>query len=89
MNRADSFRIAIRTFGPFETAMAREWDSFRGEPGCELTLDAVSMDHHPLYEALFEQRGLADGDWDIALINTDWLAEANQTQSLLDLTPYI
>ena len=29
------------------------------------------------------------GDWDIAYINTDWIAEANAKYSLEDLAPLI
>ena len=84
-----SFRIAVRTFGPFETALRREWQQFQRSSGCRLELDLVSLDHHPLYETLFEHDGLRSGQYDVALINTDWLAEAHQRAALADLTPRI
>jgi len=82
-----AFRIALRTFGPFETAVRREWDAFCRESGCLLELEAVSLDHHPLYEELFQREGLKRGAWDVAFINTDWLAEAHETGALADLAP--
>jgi multiple sugar transport system substrate-binding protein len=89
MGDSKTFRIAIRAFGPFETAIRREWASFQKESGCKLELEPVSLDHHPLYQALFEKGGLKSGDWDIAFINTDWLAEAHQSGALVDLAPYL
>jgi multiple sugar transport system substrate-binding protein len=88
-DRSTTFRVAIRAFGPFETAIAREWASFQEESGCPLRLEAVSVDHHALYEILFAQGGLKRGDWDAAFINTDWVAEAHERQTLLDLAPWI
>ncbi len=87
--RSETFRIAIRTFGPFEQAIDREWASFREASGCTLALDAVSMDHHAVYESLLANQGLRDGTWDVALINTDWIAEARESASLLDLGPRV
>ena len=88
-DRSTTFRIAMRAFGPFEKAVHEEWASFKKQNGTDLTLDAVSMDHHPLYQCLFEKGGLASGDWDVALINTDWLAESHQAKALVDLAPYL
>ena len=65
--RSRTFRIAFRTFGPFETAIRREWATFQDDAGCPLALEAVSLDHHELYEALFAAGGLKGGDWDVAL----------------------
>lgn len=87
--RASQFRVALRTFGPFEAAVRQEWDSFQKESGCELQLELVAQDHHALYQELFEKRGLQRGDWDVAFINTDWLAEAHRTQALRDLAPWL
>lgn len=89
VDRQNTFRVAIRTFGPFQTAIAREWDSFRAESGSPLELELVAMDHQPLYEALLPGGGLKGGDWDVALLNTDWLAEAHRSDAVLDLGPYI
>jgi len=88
-DRARTFRAAVRAFPPFETAIRREWASFRDAGGGKLQLEAVSMDHHPLYEALFEKKGLLGGDWDVAFVNTDWLARAHATGALVDLAAQI
>ena len=88
-DRSETFRIAVREFGPFETSIRREWDSFQKESGCNLELETVSLDHQPLYAALFEKNGLKGGEWDVAFINTDWLAEAHQSAALVDLAPLI
>ncbi|WP_201985989.1 ABC transporter substrate-binding protein [Hymenobacter rubidus] len=83
------FRIAVRQFGPFESAMAKLWASFCEETGCELAVEMVPMDLHQLYASLLTDKGLQNGTWDVAHINTDWLPEAASTGALEDLTPYI
>jgi multiple sugar transport system substrate-binding protein len=88
-DRIKKFRIAMRAFGPFEKAVRREWASFREKFSCGLELEAVAMDHHPLYEELFARQGLHRGDWDVALVNTDWIAEARQSGALVDLSARI
>jgi multiple sugar transport system substrate-binding protein len=85
----DTFRIAVRRFGPFESAIRKQWDAFEQAAGTGLQLDAVAMDLHLLYDALFESEGLIRGDWDVALINTDWVASANEKHCLLDLSPML
>ena len=85
----NKFRIAVRKFGPFETALQKTWDSFCRETGCNLTLEAVPMDLHSLYDTTLGNGGLANGNWDIAHINTDWITQANEENMLEDLTPWI
>jgi multiple sugar transport system substrate-binding protein len=80
------FRIAVRRFDAFETAIRKQWEAF-GERGLEL--EVVPLDLYPLHEALFESRGAARGEWDVAFLNTDWIAEAAETDSFLDLSPYL
>lgn len=87
--RDQIFRVAVRKFEPFESALAKQWDRFEQLYGTGLKLEAVALDVHPLYESLFVQQGLLRGDWDVAMISTDWLAEAADTGWLLDLAPYI
>ncbi len=87
---SNKFKIAVRKFGPFETAIEKIWKLFCVKTGCNLELDAVAMDLHPLHDAILGSgQGLLDGDWDITQINTDWIAEANQKDALQDLTPFI
>ena len=84
MNRK-TFKIAVRAFPPFESAMEKFWRSFTAETGCDLELEMVPMDLHPLYDALFTREELKNGTWDVAHIVTDWIAEAYDTHSLVDL----
>lgn len=85
----NTLRIAVRQFGPFESAIQKQWDSFVKStiPGVEL--EAKAFDLHDLHKTLFEEDGLLNGLWDIAFIPTDWIAEAHQTGALTDLAPYI
>jgi len=87
MNARDVLRIAIRKFGPFETAIQKQYASFQAATGCPLRLEFEALDLNPLYETLFTRAGLKDGAWDIAFINTDWIAEAVDGGALLDLAP--
>jgi multiple sugar transport system substrate-binding protein len=89
MTRQAQFRIAIRKFDPFETAIQRQWSDFEASARSGLQLDAQGLDLHPLTESLFEKRGLLDGDWDVAFINTDWAASIHAARSVVDLAPYI
>lgn len=85
--REDVFRVAIRRFGPFETAIQQQWADFQLHTGCPLRLEYESLDLNPLVETLFTQDGLKDGTWDIAFVVTDWLADAVASGSLRDLAP--
>ena len=88
-NQKGILRIAVRKFAPFEAAIYKIWEKYCKASGCALDLEMVAMDVHPLYDALLGQQGLKKGDWDIALINTDWIAEAFETNSLEDLASCI
>ena len=83
------FRIAVRQFGPFESALAKLWTGFCQETGCRLAVEMVPMDLHELHASLLTNNGLQNGTWDVAHINTDWLPEAASTGALENLTPYI
>lgn len=89
MSRSETFRIAVRKFGPFESALEKIWAAFAAETRCRLRLELAPMDLHPLHEALFESGGPANGDWDLAQLNTDWLAEAHASQAVADLRPWL
>jgi multiple sugar transport system substrate-binding protein len=88
MNGA-KFRIAVRKFGPFESAIEKQWDAFERVARTGLELDAVAMDLHPLLASTFENGGLKRGDWDVAYINTDWIAAAHEQRALADLSGLI
>ncbi|TRX57619.1 sugar ABC transporter substrate-binding protein [Fulvivirga sp. M361] len=89
MTGSNKFRIAIRKFDPFESAIEKIWEAFCKESGCQLELDAVAMDLHPLYDTILKNNGLKNGDWDIAFINTDWITEAVENNHLENLSPFI
>ena len=87
--REGLFRLAVRKFGPFESALAKQWETFERQHRTGLALDAVPMELHPLHHRLFAQRGLERGTWDAALVCTDWLAEAARSGALVDIAPYL
>ncbi|MFY0628341.1 MAG: extracellular solute-binding protein [Reichenbachiella sp.] len=83
-------RIAVRKFDPFESALQKQWEAFCQSTGCTLTLEAIPMDLHPLYEAtLGKEDGLVKGKWDIAYLNTDWITEAKENGKLWKLNDMI
>lgn len=84
-----ALRIAVRKFGPFESAIEKIWNSFCAKSGCTLSLEMVPMDLHPLYDSILEKGGLLRGEWDMAHINTDWLFEGYTSGALENLAPYI
>ncbi|TKC10923.1 extracellular solute-binding protein [Pedobacter polaris] len=55
--------------------MQKFWDKYCLQSGCELKLDMVVMDLHELHERTLTNNGLADGEFDVAHINTDWIYE--------------
>jgi multiple sugar transport system substrate-binding protein len=89
MQPRQTFRIAIRKFDPFFSAIQKQWQSFCTQSGVDLDLEAVELDLHPLYETLFEKNGLQNGDWDVGFVNSDWFAEAHHGRCLLDLSSHI
>lgn len=88
-DREKTFRIAVRKFGPFESALLKQWQAFDAAVKTGLQLELVSLDLEPLHRELFEECGLATGSCDLVMVNTDWLAEANAAQGLVDLSPYL
>ncbi|MGD1029845.1 MAG: extracellular solute-binding protein [Opitutaceae bacterium] len=83
--RRDRFRIAIRDFGPFEAAIREGWRAYCEATGCPLGLEVVAFDLRGLHEAALAAEGLKRGEWDAALLVTDWLAEAGEGRALADL----
>src|SRR5689334_23212455 len=83
----EKLRVAVRKFGPFESAIQKQYASFQAASGCPLELEIASLDLGPLYETMFTGGGLASGAWDIGFVVTDWVAEAVQAGALLDLAP--
>lgn len=88
-NRANTFKIAVRKFAPFEAAMQKFWDKYCAVSGCTMKLEMVIMDLHQLYESTIKNKGLENGAFDIAHINTDWIYEGYLSNSFEILNPYI
>lgn len=88
-NQIETFRIAVRKFAPFEAAMQKFWEQYSLSSGCTLKLDMVVMDLHELYDNTITQKGLANGDFDIAHISTDWVLEGYSGNDFEVLNPYI
>jgi multiple sugar transport system substrate-binding protein len=84
-----TIRIAVRKFGPFESAIARQFDDFTRSSGVDARLAIEALDLNPLHESLFARRGLADGSFDLAFISTDWLAQAQAAGLIRDLQPHL
>ncbi len=82
-------RIAVRKFAPFESAIAKQFDDFVKTTGKDARVEIVSLDLNPLREALFDRRELAGGDWDIAFLSTDWIAEAQHEGLVDNLAPHM
>ena len=82
-------RIAVRKFDPFEAALAKQFADFRRVSGVDAELEIDALDLNPLHQGMFEQNGLRKGRWDLAFLNTDWLAMAHGQGAVADLSPYL
>ncbi len=77
-------RIALRSYADFEHALKEEAELFESRyPGTKIELISVGI--HELYKAAITDGGLRDGQYDLALLVTDWLAEAHASNALEDL----
>lgn len=88
-SRPDIFRVAVREFEPFEKALDKMWIRFCQKTGCQLELEAVPMDLGTLHSEILDKEGLKSGKWDVAQLNTDWVAEAFSSGALVDLSDFI
>ncbi|MGC1422667.1 MAG: extracellular solute-binding protein [Terracidiphilus sp.] len=80
----NSLRIILRNYSDFENALAEEARLFEAHhPGTKIEL--VSVGIHELYKSAVTEGGLRDGHFDLALLVTDWLAEAHAARALEDL----
>ena len=82
-------RIAVKRLDAFERAIKKQWENFCESEGLDLTLDIKALDIPDLYGALFKSEGLKRGDFDVAFIVTDWIAEAVTGQHLIDLQLFL
>ncbi|MHB1020833.1 MAG: extracellular solute-binding protein [Acidobacteriaceae bacterium] len=87
--RAQAFRIAVRKYGPFEAAIRKQWHSFDQQAHTGLHLELTALELHPLEDALFRSGGMLRGDWDVAFINTDWIAAMHASGAALNLEPWL
>lgn len=82
-----TLRIALRNYADFENALTEEARLFESShPGTKVELISVGI--HELYKSAITDGGLHDGRYDLALLVTDWLAEAHDAGALEDLHPW-
>ena len=81
-----TLRVAVRRFGPFESAIRKQFDDFCAATGEDVSIEPVAMDLDDLSRAMFADGGLKSGDWDIGFVVTDWLPMAIGDGHLADLT---
>ena len=82
-----NLRIALRNYSDFDSALTEEARLFESHhPGAKIEL--LSMGIHDLYKSAISDGGLHDGHYDLALLVTDWLAEAHARSALEDLHPW-
>lgn len=82
-------RIAVRKFDPFESTLQKLWDLFCLESNIQAEAEMIPLELHDLYEETITKKGLKNGTWDIAHINTDWIFDAANEKAVLDLTSFI
>ncbi|MFL1011644.1 extracellular solute-binding protein [Flavisericum labens] len=83
------FRIAVRKFEPFENTLKKLWDAFCLENNQNIEVEMIPMELHELYEEIITKKGLQNGDWDVAHINTDWILDAVNANAVENLSPLI
>ncbi len=89
MSDPNRLRIAVRKLDAFERALKKQSVEF-----CRLEKNAPNLEIIPLnipdlHTALFEKEGLKRGEFDIAFIVSDWIAEAVAGQHVVDLQPFL
>jgi multiple sugar transport system substrate-binding protein len=84
-----TIRIAVRRFGPFESAILRQFEDFAATTGADVGVEIAAMDLNPLHEAMIQRRELLSGQWDLAFLSTDWIAEAQALGLVEDLEPWL
>ncbi|OMQ07817.1 extracellular solute-binding protein [[Flexibacter] sp. ATCC 35103] len=85
----EKIRIAVRKFDPFENTLQKLWDLFCLKYNIAVEAEMVPLELHDLYEETITNKGLKNGKWDIAHINTDWIFDAVNEKAVLDLTSLI
>ncbi|HTW28829.1 MAG TPA: extracellular solute-binding protein [Acetobacteraceae bacterium] len=85
----ETLRVAVRRFGPFETAIVRQFEDFARAQNVDARIEAEPLDLNPLHAALFGRAELLTPRWDIAFLPTDWIAEAAARGLVEDLRPWM
>jgi multiple sugar transport system substrate-binding protein len=85
----EKIRIAVRKFDPFESTLQKLWDLFRLKNNITIEAEMIPLELHDLYEETITNKGLINGNWDIAHLNTDWIFDAANEKAVLDLTSLI
>ncbi|MFD2941687.1 extracellular solute-binding protein [Flavobacterium notoginsengisoli] len=85
----EKIRIAVRKFDPFESTLRKLWDAFSLQNNIKIEAKMVALELHDLYETTISDKGLKEGKWDIAHINTDWIYDAANENAVLNLFPLI
>ena len=82
-----TLRIALRNYSDFQNALAEEARLFESlHP--DVRVELISTGIHELHSSSIAAGGLRNGHFDLALLVTDWLAEALENGSLEDLDPW-
>jgi multiple sugar transport system substrate-binding protein len=80
-------RIALRDYSDFVNALTEEARLFESaHAGVEVELIRVGL--HDLHQRAIADGGLRNGEFDLALLVTDWLAEGCAAGALEDLHPW-
>lgn len=90
--RERTFRIAVRKFDAFESAIAAQWADFESRARTGLTLETVPMELAALEHALFgdgSDSGMRTGAWDVCFVATDWIAAMHAGNHATDLAPLL
>ncbi len=85
---ATTLNMVYRTFDSFDAALEKQAEVFRQRnSGYDVTLK--SLDLPPLHSLMFDRGGLTNGEVDVFMCVTDWLAGAVQTGGLSRLNELI
>jgi multiple sugar transport system substrate-binding protein len=82
-----TLRVLLRNYQDFESALEEEARRFEAAHP-DIRVEFVSVGIHELYDKALTNGGLQRGDFDLALLVTDWLAEGVKTGALEDLNQW-
>ncbi len=89
MSDPNKLRIAVRKLDAFEKALKKQSVEFCRIEKIALNLEIIPLNIPDLHTVLFEKEGLKRGEFDIAFIVSDWVAEAVAGQHVVDLKPFL